>query len=90
MRRVSSSSIEYESEGEEETASGAKGGEALSTTHPDTHNPWLEQCHQTTLNKLKQKSQPSNVVGKVSVSHLIVLIVRVLFGHVQGKSVEFM
>ncbi|KAK3852225.1 hypothetical protein Pcinc_004151 [Petrolisthes cinctipes] len=70
VRRVSSSSIEYESEGEEETASGAKGGEALSTTHPDTHNPWLEQCHQTTLNKLKQKSQPSNVVECIMLENL--------------------
>ena len=31
-------------------------------------NPWVKHCHQTHLNKLKQRSDSSNVVGKLSIN----------------------
>lgn len=77
LRRVSSSSVELESEGEEESSCSPQDSSDLSSRSstrttttslaslpPDTHNPWLQQCHQTTLHKLKQKSDSSNVVGE--------------------------
>lgn len=81
LRRVSSSSVELESEGEEEApcspqdssdlssrASTRTTTTSLSSLPPDIHNPWLQQCHQTTLHKLKQKTDSSNVVGEEMVS----------------------
>ncbi|KAK7086103.1 Inositol hexakisphosphate kinase 2 [Halocaridina rubra] len=44
--------------------------ENLSLTHRDTHNPWLQQCHQTTLHKLKQKTDSSNVVECIMLENL--------------------
>ncbi|XP_066951440.1 inositol hexakisphosphate kinase 1 [Macrobrachium rosenbergii] len=86
LRRVSSSSVELESEGEEDNSSSPSSpssptttatttttssrDENLSLTHPDTHNPWLQQCHQTTLHKLKQKFDSSNVVECIMLENL--------------------
>ncbi|XP_042215524.1 inositol hexakisphosphate kinase 3-like isoform X1 [Homarus americanus] len=86
LRRVSSSSVELESEGEEEeplsspqspsspsstaNTTSARNESLSSLTHPETHNPWLQQCHQTTLHKLKQKSDPSNVVECIMLENL--------------------
>lgn len=77
---MSSSSVELESEGEEEAPCSPEGSSNLSSRSsttttttalaplpPDSHNPWLQQCHQTTLHKLKQKSDSSNVVGELIV-----------------------
>lgn len=44
--------------------------ENLSLSHPDNHNPWLQQCHQTTLHKLKQKFDSSSVVECIMLENL--------------------
>ncbi|XP_069980444.1 inositol hexakisphosphate kinase 1 isoform X1 [Penaeus vannamei] len=87
LRRISSSSVELESDEEDEhpvtpptspnsacsaaTNTRTSADENISSlTHPDTHNPWLQQCHQTTLHKLKQKSDSSNVVECIMLENL--------------------
>uniref|UniRef100_A0A0P4W9T9 Kinase n=1 Tax=Scylla olivacea TaxID=85551 RepID=A0A0P4W9T9_SCYOL len=83
LRQVCSGSVELESEGEEESpcspqdstslssrASTTTTTTALAPLPPDSHNPWLQQCHQTTLHKLKQKSDSSNVVECIMLENL--------------------
>jgi len=83
LRRVSSSSLEYESEGDDDddspTHCPASCSTSSSTTNANTghsscghnpNNPWLQQCHQSSLNKLKQKSDASNVVECIMLENL--------------------
>lgn len=86
LRRVSSSSLEYESEGDDDDDSPAhcpascSTSSSTATTNANTghvvncghnpNNPWLQQCHQSSLNKLKQKSDASNVVECIMLENL--------------------
>ncbi|CAL4106510.1 unnamed protein product, partial [Meganyctiphanes norvegica] len=83
LRRVSSSSLEYESEGDDDddspTHCPASCSTSTSTTNANTghsscghnpNNPWLQQCHQSSLYKLKQKSDASNVVECIMLENL--------------------
>ncbi|XP_076041441.1 inositol hexakisphosphate kinase 3-like isoform X2 [Oratosquilla oratoria] len=83
LRRVSSGSVDLESEGEEDDddTSSAPSAPATPTStsgptqltpisHPDTHSPWLLQSHQSRLHKLKQKSDSSNVLECIMLENL--------------------
>ena len=66
LRRLSSSSLDFDSSSDEDNVKpNARLCRALSLTDRDPKNPWLQQCQQDSLHKLKERSDSSNVVGKL-------------------------
>ncbi|KAL7646501.1 UNVERIFIED_CONTAM: hypothetical protein RMT77_001751 [Armadillidium vulgare] len=79
LRRVSSSSLDYDSSSSNDelpsgphnpSSSSSRLGSVTYTTDGEPKNPWLAQCHQNHLHKLKQKSDSSNVVECIMLENL--------------------